>query len=114
MAGSALDNIRIILVGTKHPGNIGSVARAMNNMGIAHLRLAAPQCNINEESHRLARSGAPVLESTRHYRSTMSALRGIGMVAGTSGKTGGNRGKAYPPRALAPRLIAQAATQKVG
>ena len=114
MTGSALDNIHIILVGTKHPGNIGSVARALHNMGISHLRLAAPQCSINEESHRLARSGGPILELARQYRSTVSALRGIGLVAGTSGKTGGNRSQAYRPRTLAPRLIAQAATQKVG
>ena len=36
------------------------------------------------------------------------------MVAGTTGKTGGNRRQACPPRVLAPRLIAQAGTQKVG
>jgi tRNA/rRNA methyltransferase len=114
MAGSALDNIYIILVGTKHPGNIGSVARALHNTGISHLRLAAPQCSINEESFRFARSGGPILESTRAYRSAASALRGIGLVAGTTGKTGGNRSQAYPPHALAPRLIAQAAAQKVG
>jgi len=114
MTESALANIHIILVGTKHPGNIGSVARAMHNMGVSHLRLAAPQCSINEESYRLARSGGPILESARRCRSTASALRGIGLVAGTSGKTGGNRRQAYPPHALAPRLTAQAASQKVG
>ena len=114
MARSALDNIHIILVGTKHPGNIGSVARALHNMGISQLRLAAPQCSITDESYRLARSGGSILESARLYRSAASALRGINLVAGTTGKTGGNRIRAYPPHALAPRLIAQAATQDVG
>lgn len=114
MPGGALDNIHIVLVGTKHPGNIGSVARALHNMGISHLRLAGPQCRINEESYRLARSGGAILESARRCRSTASALRGIGLIAGTTGKTGGNRRQTFPPRALAPRLISHAATQKVG
>ena len=114
MSGSTLDNVHIILVGTKHPGNIGSVARALHNMGISQLRLAAPKCGISEESYRLAKSGGAILESARQYRSTASALRGIGLVAGTTGKTGGNRRQACPPRALAPRLITHAATQKVG
>jgi tRNA (cytidine32/uridine32-2'-O)-methyltransferase len=52
-----LENIAIILVGTKYPGNIGSAARAMFNMGLSRLVLAAPQCTINEESYRMAKAG---------------------------------------------------------
>ena len=37
-----LDNIRIVLVNTTHPGNIGGVARAMKNMGLSRLVLVAP------------------------------------------------------------------------
>jgi tRNA/rRNA methyltransferase len=114
MASSALANVHIILVGTKHPGNIGSAARALYNMGISRLRLAAPQCEINDESYRLARGGGSILESARRYRSAASALRGMAVVAGTTGKTGGKRQQVCAPRTLAPRLIAQAATQKVG
>jgi len=35
--------IRIILVGTTHPGNIGAVARAMKNMGLSDLMLVNPR-----------------------------------------------------------------------
>ena len=38
-----LDNIRIVLVNTSHPGNIGAVARAMKNMGLTRLYLVAPR-----------------------------------------------------------------------
>ena len=38
-----LDNIRIVLVGTQHPGNIGSAARAMKTMGLHGLHLVAPE-----------------------------------------------------------------------
>ena len=36
-------SIRIVLVGTTHPGNIGAVARAMWAMGLAHLSLVRPK-----------------------------------------------------------------------
>ena len=32
-----LKNIRIVMVNTSHPGNIGAAARAMKNMGLEHL-----------------------------------------------------------------------------
>jgi len=109
-----LKNITIILVGTKYPGNIGSVARAMHNMGLAELRLAAPQCSIDEQSHRLARSGKEILEAAKSYRSLRSALRGIRFPVGTTGKTGGNRNQTYAPRLLASHILRQAERQKVG
>ncbi|HSW40861.1 MAG TPA: TrmH family RNA methyltransferase, partial [Acidobacteriota bacterium] len=40
----SLENVILILTGTKHPGNIGSVARAMANMGMSRLVLAEPRC----------------------------------------------------------------------
>ena len=36
-------SIRIVLVGTTHPGNIGAAARAMKNMGVTDLALVAPR-----------------------------------------------------------------------
>lgn len=114
MCEDRLKNVVIILVGNKFPGNIGSVARAMHNMGLRELRLAAPQCSITEESYRMARGGADVLNKAKECRSLKSALRGVRMVLGTSGKTGGNREQVYAPRNLAPRILAQASKQKVG
>jgi TrmH family RNA methyltransferase len=109
-----LRNIVIVLVRTKHPGNVGSIARAMHNMGLSQLRLADPRCRIDEESYRLARAGSPVLEAARTFRSVGTALRGLHLVVGTSGKTGGNREKALTPRAAAATLLAQASQQRVG
>jgi tRNA/rRNA methyltransferase len=111
---SMLNNIVIILVGTKHAGNIGSAARAMHNMGINSLRLARPQCRIDEEALRMARSGASVLNSARSYRSLASALRGIRFVVGTTGKSGGNRDQTVSARALASLMLSHAKRQKVG
>ena len=38
----ALKHIRLVLVDPKQPGNIGSVARAMKNMGLSRLYLVTP------------------------------------------------------------------------
>jgi len=109
-----LDNVVIILAGTKYPGNIGSAARAMFNMGLSRLILAAPQCAITEESYRMAKSGGPILESARICPSVKNALRGIRFMAGTTGKSGGYRTQAHAPRALIQEILAHAEHQKAG
>jgi len=48
----------IILVETSHSGNIGSVARAMCNMGLSDLRLVNPKCHYNDEQAMRRSSGA--------------------------------------------------------
>jgi len=109
-----LNNIVVILVGSKYPGNVGAVARAMHNMGLRHLRLAAPKCAIDEDAIRMARSANPVLESVRTFRSLAGALRGIRLVVGTTGKSGGNREQTFSPRALVPVILSHASRRKVG
>jgi tRNA/rRNA methyltransferase len=107
------ENIAIILAGTKHPGNIGSAARAMYNMGLKRLILAAPQCAISDESYRLAKSGSEILDTARTFRSLKSALRGFRLLVGTTGKSGGYRAPAHAPRSLVPRILNHAEQQKV-
>ncbi len=109
-----LDNIVIILAGTKHAGNIGSAARAMHNMGLSRLRLAAPRCAIDEEARRMACRAADILDTARVYDSLRCALRGLRLVVGTTGKTGGRREQACTPRSLAPRILRAAEVQQVG
>ncbi len=108
-----MENITIILAGTKHPGNIGSAARAMFNMGLKQLVLAAPKCAINEESYRMAKSGRQILDSARRFRSLKSALRGVRLLIGTTGKSGGYRAPAHAPRHLVPKILDHAERQKV-
>ncbi|MBN1567485.1 MAG: RNA methyltransferase [Acidobacteria bacterium] len=110
----SLKNVTIILVGTKYPGNIGSAARAMFNMGLERLILAAPQCAINEESYRLAKKGKLILDSARTCRTLKGALRGFRLLIGTTGKSGGYRSQVYTPRSLAPRILNHAEQQKAG
>ncbi len=109
-----LQNVVFVLSGTKHPGNVGAAARAMNNMGIRDLRLAAPRCAVNEEAERMAKAGIGVLRSARKYRSVRSAVRGIHLLIGTTAKSGGNRAQCYAPRILMPEILAHSERQKIG
>ena len=109
-----IENVAIILVGTKYSGNIGSAARAMFNMGLRHLILADPKCAVNDESYRLAKRGNSILDSARTCRSLKSAIRGIHLLVGTTGKSGGYRSQVYAPRSLAQQILSHAVRQKVG
>jgi tRNA/rRNA methyltransferase len=111
---SMLNNIIIILAGTKYAGNVGAAARAMHNMGLSHLRLADPKCRIDEEAERMARGGNPVLASVKTFQSLTAALRGIRLVVGTTGKSGGKREQTVNPRSLTPVMLSHAAQHKVG
>ena len=56
-----LDNIRIVLVNTSHPGNIGGTARAMKNMGFERLVLVAPRKFPHEEADWRAAGPIPTV-----------------------------------------------------
>ena len=115
MTKTSLHNISIILRGTKYAGNLGSAARAMHNMGLDQLRLVAPQCGIDEEAHRMACGGSTVLERAKIHKTLKGATKGVSLLIGTTGKTGGKRSQTSNPRSLAPRILAQAADkQRVG
>jgi tRNA/rRNA methyltransferase len=62
MHHSPLANIRIVLVEPAGARNIGSIARVMKNMGLQHLMVVNPQCDVfGEESRRMAVHAADLL-----------------------------------------------------
>ena len=56
-------SIRIVLVGTTHPGNIGAVARAMKNMGVADLALVGPRHFPHKDATARASGAVDVLKN---------------------------------------------------
>lgn len=72
----AADRIRIVLVGTQHPGNIGSAARAMKTMGLHRLLLVAPETMPNAESQALAAGADDLLAAAEFHDDLASALAG--------------------------------------
>ena len=67
--------VQIVLVETSHPGNIGSVARAMKNMGLANLALINPKKFPHQEATSLAGNATDVLENAKIFPSRGISLR---------------------------------------
>ncbi len=74
MDESLLKRIRIVLVRTSHPGNIGSAARAMKNMGITSLVLVAPKRFPDPEAATLASGAYDVLVNARVVETLADAV----------------------------------------
>ncbi len=81
-----LNNIRIILINTTHPGNIGSVARAMKVMGLSQLHLVSPLRFPAAEATALASGADDLLQDAVVHESLDKALDGVGLVLGTSAR----------------------------
>ncbi len=81
-----LSNIRIVLINTTHPGNIGATARAMKTMGLSQLYLVAPKYFPHEEATALASRADDILASATVVESLDEALAGCGLVIGTSAR----------------------------
>lgn len=80
------DNIRIVLVNTTHPGNIGGVARAMKNMGLRHLWLVEPRDYPNEQAVWRAASADDILDSAVVVPTLHDAIGDCQFVVGTSAR----------------------------
>ena len=83
---SRLARIRIVLINTTHPGNIGAAARAMKVMGLASLHLVTPKVFPNAEATAMASGADDLLQSARVHESLDSALAGCSLVLGTSAR----------------------------
>jgi len=84
-----LDNIRIVLVRTGKPGNIGAVARAMRNMGLSDLWLVAPRCDhLSHESKRQSTRGEPILHAAYVVEDLSPTLENVRYTIGTSVRGG--------------------------
>ncbi|KEQ17936.1 tRNA (cytosine(32)/uridine(32)-2'-O)-methyltransferase TrmJ [Endozoicomonas numazuensis] len=82
-----LSNIRIILINTFHPGNIGSAARAMKTMGLSDLCLVTPQQFPDSNADSMAAGAQDVLAGARVFQTLDEAIADCSMVVGTSART---------------------------
>jgi len=105
--------IRIVLVGTTHPGNIGAVARAMKNMGLSDLALVQPKHFPHEEATARASGAADVLESATVVDRLGDALTDCVYVAGASARSRTINWPSMGPRDCAERLIQESGNGKV-
>ena len=83
---SNLENIRVVLVNTSHPGNIGATARAMKNMGLSQLYLVAPKEYPSERAVWRAANALDVLDRAIIVDSLEQAVADCGLIIGTSAR----------------------------
>jgi len=70
-----LSRCRIVLCRPSHPGNIGAAARAMKTMGLADLRLVAPERYPAPEAQWMAANAADVLAKAQIHPALESAIK---------------------------------------
>ena len=78
--------VKIILVETSHPGNIGSVARAMKTMGFSNLNLVNPLCKVNEISYAMASNAGDILDNLRIYKDLHESIGECKYIVGATAR----------------------------
>lgn len=81
-----LDRIRIVLVNTSHPGNIGGTARAMKNMGLSDLWLVEPKLFPHADSVARAAGADNILASAKVVATIEEAIADCELIVGTSAR----------------------------
>ena len=78
--------VQIVLVETSHPGNIGSVARAMKNMGLANLSLINPKKFPHQDATALAGNATDILGNAQIFDSIEEATKSSKVIYATSAR----------------------------
>src|SRR3990167_617643 len=97
-----LDQIRIVLINTSHPGNIGSVARAMKTMGLVQLYLVSPLQYPHHKANEMAVGATDILEQAVVVETLDEAIADCALVVGTSARM-----RTIPWPLLTPREMAE-------
>lgn len=108
-AAEALRRVRVVLVRTSHPGNIGATARAMLTMGLDDLVLVAPRRFPDAEATALASGATAVLDRARVVETLDAALAGAALTIGLSARPREFAGRVLPVRAAAQEAVGHAA-----
>ena len=108
-----LNQVRIVLIGTTHSGNIGSAARAMKTMGLSQLYLVDPKALPDGKSVALAAGAADVLENITVCETLQQAIADCGLVVGTSARSRTFSWPMLDPRECGEKVMAEAANYPV-
>ncbi len=110
----SLKNFRVVLVRPIYSGNVGSVCRAMKNMGLTDLAVAGPHGAWDlSQARMMALHAQDVFENRKEYATLAEAVADCGLVAGTTARQGLYRGHCKTPRDWAPGLLQAAQTGRV-
>lgn len=105
--------IRIVLINTSHPGNIGSTARAMKTMGLTELYLVAPLQFPHPKADELASGALDILTNAKVVETLDEAIGDCGLVVGTSARSRAIPWPMLTPRELGEKAVAESQSTNV-
>jgi tRNA/rRNA methyltransferase len=109
-----LDSISILLVRPKFHENIGSVARAMKNMGLSRLIVVNGCSPLHPNAYKLASGAEDILERAEEFFTLREAISEMGCVVGTTSRGGKERHPDLTPETLAKKLIPLSLKNSIG
>lgn len=110
---SLLNNVSIVLVDTRTPGNIGAAARCMMNMGLSRLILVDPPEDKEQDARKLAAGAYEIIEKAAEFPDLAGALDDQRFVIGTSRHAGRQRKNVRDPREMAREIVPLLARNRV-
>ena len=106
-------NVRIVMVRPRGSGNIGSVARAMKNLGAGELAIVGKARTQSFWAKAMAVHGREILAGAKRFESIREAIADCALVVGTTCRSGLYRSHSQTPREVAPTIMAAAQKGKV-
>ena len=107
------DRLRIVLVGTQHPGNIGAAARAMKTMGLARLVLVAPEKAPDRDTEAMAAGADDLVAAAPVFATLAEAVADCRLVLGCTARSRRVQLEELSPREAASRAITTGAQGEV-
>lgn len=108
-----LSDIRTVLIQTSHPGNIGSVARALKTMGLSELYLVNPLLYPNPKANEMASGAVDILEAAKVVGEVDEAIADCGLVVGASARSRKIPWPMLSPREFAEKALRESAQHKI-
>ncbi len=112
-AETKYDNIRVVMVNTSHPGNIGAAARAIKTMGLNRLYLVAPQEFPSDQATWRASGATDVLETAVVTETFAEAIDDCDLVIGASARLRRIPWPLLNPRQCGQAVAIESATRQV-
>ena len=106
-------DVRIVLVGTQHPGNIGSAARAMKTMGLSRLVLVAPEKAPDRDTQAMAAGADDLVEAAPVFATLAEAVADCRWVLGCTARSRRIQLEPLHPRDAARRALLAAGSGPV-
>jgi tRNA (cytidine32/uridine32-2'-O)-methyltransferase len=108
-----LERIRIVLINTSHPGNIGSVARAMKTMGLTELYLVSPEEFPHPKAIEMASGASDLLDQAVRVNTLDDAIADCTLVVGTSARMRTIPWPLYTPRQMIEKLKQESSSSQI-